>query len=264
MPSVANKISLLEAKCDDVERRLVEKIEITSGFGEAEDQARKMRLSLKFFDTSGNGLLSYEEFFAAMTKFNLVGVQREIEALFNRYDEYVSGFVDYHEFSLRLWGLSPNAITLDVNSRAVINKLKGMLVSTGGASGYHRLMQNVKSIDGVSSGICSRDDLQYAMSDCGVAGLTKAEWDRWTIHLFTAQHNITHYLLTPCDTPSHCSYNTLSHTIPPHTPPPLPSLPSYTSFNTPSHALFHTPSTTLSNTLSCTTHARRQLIRAIR
>lgn len=179
MPPIrTSHMSALEAKVDDLERRLVEKIEVTSGFGEAEDQARKMRLSLKFFDTTGNGLLSYDEFFAAMTKFNLVGVQREIEALFNRHDEYLSGFVDYQEFSLRLWGLSPNAITLDPSSRVVINKLKGVLVSMGGASGYHRLMQIVKRIDGAqSTGLTSREDLRYALSDFGMPGLSKPEWD---------------------------------------------------------------------------------------
>ena len=177
MSARASKMSLLEAKVDDLERRLCEKIEVTSGFGESEQQARKMQLSLKFFDTQRRGLLSYNDFFAAMTKFNLVGVQREIEALFNRYDEYVSGFVDYYEFSLRLWGLSPNAITLDTASRAVITKLQGLLVSNGGASGYHRFMQTIKRIDGAVNGECSRDDLQYAMSDCGLAGLSKMEWD---------------------------------------------------------------------------------------
>ena len=184
--ALKSKVTKMEEKVDDMERRLVERIEVSSGFAEAEEQARKMRLALKFFDASGNGLLSYDEFFAAMTKFNLVGVQREIEALFNRYDEYVSGNVDYKEFSLRLWGLSANAITLDVTSRVVVSKIRAMLVNLGGASGYFRLAQIVSRIDGVQSGTISREDLQYALTDFGITGLVKADWEslfeRFDVH----------------------------------------------------------------------------------
>lgn len=48
---------------------------------------------------------------------SIVGVQREVEALFNRYDDYLSGFIDYKDLALVLYGLSPFAISLDKESR---------------------------------------------------------------------------------------------------------------------------------------------------
>jgi Ca2+-binding EF-hand superfamily protein len=89
----SNKVKhiALEGKIDDLERRLIEKVEVSSGFAETLKQSRKMRQSLQFFDTAGSGFLNYSTFFQAMTQFNLVGVQREVEALFNRYDDYLTG-----------------------------------------------------------------------------------------------------------------------------------------------------------------------------
>ena len=168
--------TIMEEKVDDLEKRIIERSELLSGFGEPEQQSRKLQMSLKFFDAPGRGSVNYQEFFAAMTKFNLVGVQREIEALFNRYDEYVSGFVDYYEFALRLYGLSPNAITLDKNSRSVVNKIKEKLVSIGGPSGYHYLRETILRIENVESGLISREDLNFVISDYGI-DLTNDEWD---------------------------------------------------------------------------------------
>lgn len=44
---------------------------------------------------AGSGYIDYDEFFAAMVRLNFVGVQREIEALFDRYDENCDGTLDY-------------------------------------------------------------------------------------------------------------------------------------------------------------------------
>lgn len=87
-----------------------------------------------------------------MTQFNLVGVQREVEALFNRHDDYLSGNLDYKEFSLVLYGLSTTSISLNKESRAVIYKMKAKIVSIGGASGLINLIQDLKRVDGYRSG----------------------------------------------------------------------------------------------------------------
>ena len=76
-----------ELKIDMMEKRIREKIDISAGFSEPEVKSRKLANCFKYFDVSGNGIIGYREFFAAMTKLNFVGCQREIEALFNRYDE---------------------------------------------------------------------------------------------------------------------------------------------------------------------------------
>ena len=142
----------IEEKIDDLERRLKVRIEVNSGFAEAVPQSRMMRQQLQFFDSSGRGLLSFQEFFQAMTKFNLIGVQREVEALFNRYDDSLTGFIDYKEFSLCLYGLSKQSISLDKESRDVVYKMMSAIVAVGGASGLLTFTNKVNNMDGIDSG----------------------------------------------------------------------------------------------------------------
>lgn len=142
----------IEEKIDDLERRLKERVEVSSGFAEPLTQSRKMRQALQFFDAAGRGVLNYQGFFQAMTKFNLIGVQREVEALFNRYDDYLTGFLDYKELALVLYGLSPRAVSLDKESRFVIYKMKAAIISSGGASGLLNFVQQVKRMEGIDQG----------------------------------------------------------------------------------------------------------------
>lgn len=111
--------STLERATDDLERRLKDKIDQNTNFGGPESNARKLEHEFKFFDTNNSGAIDYQEFFAAMTHFNFVGVQQETEALFNRYDEDASGDLDYKEFSYHLFGIG-GAPTMDVNSKNVV------------------------------------------------------------------------------------------------------------------------------------------------
>lgn len=141
-----------EEKIDDLEKRLIQRIEVSSGYAETVPQSRMMRQQLQFFDSSGRGSLNFQEFFQAMTKFNLIGVQREVEALFNRYDSYLTGFLDYKELSLSLYCLSNRSISLDKESREVVYKMKSTIVSIGGASGLLNFIQHARLLDGFDSG----------------------------------------------------------------------------------------------------------------
>jgi calcyphosin len=76
-----------EERVDDLEKRLIQKCDVNSGFADVEVKARQLEKMFKFFDTDNSGVIDYTEFFAAMTKMNFVGCQKETEALFNRYDE---------------------------------------------------------------------------------------------------------------------------------------------------------------------------------
>jgi hypothetical protein len=145
----------VEEKIDDLEKRLMQRIEVSSGYAETVSQSRVMRQQLQFFDSSGRGSLNFQEFFQAMTKFNLIGVQREVEALFNRYDSYLTGFLDYKELSLSLYGLSNRSITLDKESREVVYKMKSTIVSIGAASGLLNFIQRARLLGGTDSGIAT-------------------------------------------------------------------------------------------------------------
>ena len=76
-----------ESKIDDLERALKQKIESLSGYGDSTSMARKLSALFKFFDLNQNGVIEYNEFFAGMVRLNFVAMTREIEALFDRYDE---------------------------------------------------------------------------------------------------------------------------------------------------------------------------------
>jgi cell division septum initiation protein DivIVA len=132
----------LEEKVDELEQKLKEKIEVSSGFSDTVAQARMMEQTLKFFDVGGRGLLNYQDFFAAMTKFNFVGVQREIEELFNRYDEYATGYIDYKDFSKHLWGLG-KSVKLDPVAKNIVEIIRNRIISIGGADGYHGLQRAI-------------------------------------------------------------------------------------------------------------------------
>ncbi len=79
----------MEKKVDDLEKRLREKFQVLTGFADPAVQARKLEQNFRYFDTDCSGVIDYPEFFAAMTKLNFIGCQREIESLFNRYDEVI-------------------------------------------------------------------------------------------------------------------------------------------------------------------------------
>lgn len=58
----------------------------------------------RYYDVDNTGIVTFKDFFAVMTKSNFVGVQREVENLFNRYDEDNTGRVDYLEFCKTIFG----------------------------------------------------------------------------------------------------------------------------------------------------------------
>ena len=76
-----------EARVDDIEARLRQKMEVMCGFGGSTISARKLQSIFRAFDRNCSGSIDYNEFFEAMTKMNFIGLQRELEALFHRYDE---------------------------------------------------------------------------------------------------------------------------------------------------------------------------------
>ena len=79
----ASKEKELETRVQLIETRLRQKLEVTTGFADLELRRKKLYEIFSAFDTDNSGEVSYEEFFAAMTKLNFIGVQRELEAVFN-------------------------------------------------------------------------------------------------------------------------------------------------------------------------------------
>jgi hypothetical protein len=125
---------VVEANIDEVEKRLCQKIDVSSGFTGIQGQIRKLEHIFHFYDKKNIGFLDYPNFFNALTKLNFVGMQRDIEGLFNRYDEDGTGFVDYKELACSVYGLSmhPN---LDAASRSLLYELRLAIIEKHGAAG---------------------------------------------------------------------------------------------------------------------------------
>ncbi len=92
------KRTAVEKKVDLLEETFRKKIEISSGFGEIDHKIRTLTRIFRFYDVENTGVIDFKDFFAALTKANIVGVQREIENLFNRYDDdntgiYIGSFI---------------------------------------------------------------------------------------------------------------------------------------------------------------------------
>lgn len=164
----------IEARTNDLERRLKEKIEIMTGFADPEVRARKLQQSFSFFDLNNSGNIDYQEFFAAMTKLNFVGVQKEMESLFNRYDEDASGEIDYKEFSYSLFGIG-NKPTMDVNAKNIVEKVKARIIQKDGASGIHKVTRLLARMDNDGSKSLDQDELMEGLREYGISRIPPAE-----------------------------------------------------------------------------------------
>lgn len=173
--SSSSSSNSMEAKLDLLEQKLKEKIEVLSGFADANIRARKLQQQFAIFDSNGSGNIDYKEFFAAMTKFNFVGVQREIEALFNRYDDDASGEIDYKEFAYSLFGVGDKPSQMDPNSRNIVDKVKARIIQKDGASGIHSVARTLKRLDTDGSKSLDRDELQRGLREYGVTTVSAPE-----------------------------------------------------------------------------------------
>jgi calcyphosin len=123
-----------------------------------------VREHFSFFDTDNSGQITYEEFFAAMTKLNFVGVQRELEALFNKYDDDASGTISYEEFSGHLFGLGSNSI-MDTKSQNIIERFKAKIMSSQyGVGGIHSARRVLAQMDDDGSKTLDLEELKVGLS----------------------------------------------------------------------------------------------------
>ncbi|RHY22299.1 hypothetical protein DYB25_002826 [Aphanomyces astaci] len=78
--------------------------ETKSGYRDEATQAKLLEKHFRYFDTDGSGVIDYHEFTSAMLRLNFVGVQAELEGLFDRYDEDLNGTLSYVEFASVIFG----------------------------------------------------------------------------------------------------------------------------------------------------------------
>jgi len=119
------------------------------------------------FNKDKDGWLSFEEFNAALVRLNFVGVQREVQALFDRYDTDGSGFLAFEEFSAALFGLIPNPVG-DPVTRSAMDRVRHKIAERGGLNGIRSLGRIMRIMDDNGNGRLNRDELKYGLRDFGV------------------------------------------------------------------------------------------------
>lgn len=140
---------LFNEKLDELERKMMEKAEVLSGFASMSGRIRHLFHVFKFYDQNNSGYINYPDFLDVLNKFNLSGYQREAEELFNRYDEDMLGHVDCRELSLRLHKVPPFRALSDVGTMALF-AIRAELCGGNEFLGfrYYRAVMRLASMDG--------------------------------------------------------------------------------------------------------------------
>lgn len=167
MPFSARKYADLESKIDRLEDTLRCKIGTLQGFADPEICVRRLS---HIFHGPGEKVktnkLTYQKFFAALTSINFVGVQRELEGLFNRYDFDGTGTVDYIQFSRCIFGLG-NVPFLDGRSKKIVDNIVIKVVERAGVCGIHSLCNTLYGMDATESHMHDPLELEEVLRDFG-------------------------------------------------------------------------------------------------
>ena len=167
----------LELRVQSMENRLRDKIEVSSGFADKAQLAKTVKAHFAEFDTDNSGQISYQEFFAAMTKLNFIGVQRELEGLFNKYDDDASGTISYEEFAMHLFSMGGGNY-LNKDAHDIVEKVKARILEGGGAGGIHAARRILNRMDIDGSKTLDREELKCGLRDFGIETLSESDLDK--------------------------------------------------------------------------------------
>ncbi|CAM9584253.1 unnamed protein product [Scytosiphon promiscuus] len=156
-----------EDRIDLIEEKMRSKIDTMTGFSDVEGKSRALEKVFKYFDVGVTGRLDYNQFFAAMTRLNFVGVQRELESLFDRYDEDCSNTIDYKHLCDHIFQMGEH-IAMNSTSRSLIERFKAQIFERGGVSGLRRLRDHLEGMDPTGSGLLERSQLVQSLVNFGI------------------------------------------------------------------------------------------------
>ncbi len=134
-----------ENKINALEELIRRKTEFACNYGDLDTKIRTLTKVFRYFDVDNMGVISYKDFFAAMTKNNFVAVQKDIENLFNRYDEDNTGHIDYLDFCCCVFGVGSKK-TLTPGQRDVFCKIKDQMVRRAGIAGVYTLSKYLRKL----------------------------------------------------------------------------------------------------------------------
>ena len=137
---------MADAKVDAMLDRLRQLFEVKSGYKDTAAQAQLLERHFKCFDTDGSGVIDFDEFSRAMVKLNFVGVQAEMEALFDRFDEDLNGVLSYAEVARGAFGCGGKPLLSD-KAKSTVERVKDKLLEAGGKNGIRTLGVILRRMD---------------------------------------------------------------------------------------------------------------------
>uniref|UniRef100_K3WUX9 EF-hand domain-containing protein n=1 Tax=Globisporangium ultimum (strain ATCC 200006 / CBS 805.95 / DAOM BR144) TaxID=431595 RepID=K3WUX9_GLOUD len=179
--------AVTESCIDALQTKLRDIFEIKSGYKDDVFQAKLLEKHFKTFDSDGSGVIDFDEFSRAMVKLNFVGVQAEVEALFDRFDEDLNGVISYTEFAQGVFGHGAKATA---TSNSLLQRVRDKILDAGGKNGIRtlgvilrRMDQNGNGVIEIERCICDRADVvlqefQEGLLQLGLRGIDISELER--------------------------------------------------------------------------------------
>ena len=132
-------------KIDNLEKRIRDQVLVHCGFAYPEVLARKLESKIKAYDLKKTGFLDFKGFFAAMSKLNFVAMTKDIEMLFNRYDEDGTGLIDYKLFSQCVCEFYSIGI-YEPTEKQILARLLNKLVCISGVDCMYGLKNSIRNM----------------------------------------------------------------------------------------------------------------------
>lgn len=148
-----------------------------------EDEGKTAKKAFKYFDLFDKGVIDITQFKAGLEKFGCVFSEKEISALFNKYDKDKSGKICFDEFSALFATIGSGNVVVtnpvfEMSRKKpdeLLNRIKQILLKRG-EFGIRGLARSFKKSDKNRNGVLDRNEFIWAMKDSGIQ-LTKTEYD---------------------------------------------------------------------------------------
>lgn len=139
----------LQELVDTLSRNIRDKVATDTGYADVFKQVNTLKRILTAADGAKADRINFEDFGAALVRVNVVGNQRGVKALFERYDSDGDGLLVVDEFCQKLLGVVPDT----QNSGALRNMFGALRRGIGKSLGLH----GVRHMEGILASAASLD-----------------------------------------------------------------------------------------------------------